>query len=92
MSSRACPANPYASPLAACSHADLPPATVVTAGFDPLHDEGVAYAEALAGDGVAVAHHDYADVIHGFVSMVGRVDRAIEALETVGEDLTDGLS
>lgn len=84
-------ANPYAFPLEACSHADLPPATVVTAGFDPLRDEGRAYAEALAASGVPVTHRNYDDMIHGFVSMVGRVDGAKTAIAAVGDDLENQL-
>jgi len=63
-------ANPYLSPLAAASHADLPPATVVTCGFDPLRDEGIAYADALDDAGVATTHRHYGDLIHGVMSMV----------------------
>ena len=63
-------ANPYLSPLAAASHADLPPASVLTCGFDPLRDEGIAYAEALESAGVDVQHRHYDDLIHGVMSMV----------------------
>jgi acetyl esterase len=82
-------ANPYAHPMAAASHADLPSATVVTAGFDPLRDEGAAYAEALADAGVPVTHHNYADAIHGFFGMLANpsVDRAHEAMADVTSDL-----
>ena len=88
-------ANPYATPLAACGHADLPPATVVTAGFDPLRDEGVAYAEALEADGVEVTHRHYDDVIHGFLSMLAepaRLERGHEAVADVSADLRDALA
>lgn len=82
--------NPYAFPMAAESHADLPPATVVTAGFDPLRDEGVAYAEALRQDGVDVTYRNYDDVIHGFFSMLAppaELERAHEAVDDVVADL-----
>jgi len=58
--------NPYASPLRARDLSGLAPATVVTAGFDPLCDEGVAYADRLAEAGVDTEHHHYEGAIHGF--------------------------
>jgi acetyl esterase len=58
-----------ASPLLAEDHRGLAPALVVTAGFDPLRDDGVNYAEALRKAGVEVEYRCYDDQIHGFVSM-----------------------
>ncbi len=51
--------------------AGLAPATVITAGFDPLRDEGRAYADVLREHGVAVQHVEFADMLHGFVNMIG---------------------
>jgi len=69
-----------ASPLLAPSHAGVPPAFVLTAGYDPLVDEGRAYAEKLAQAGVQVTYRNYPDMVHGFVLFGGVLDTATEAL------------
>ena len=58
--------SPYASPILAASHAHLPPALVITAGFDPFCSEGEAYTQKLRGAGVDVVHTQYSNSIHGF--------------------------
>ncbi|HEX2198278.1 MAG TPA: alpha/beta hydrolase [Burkholderiales bacterium] len=70
-----------ASPLLAQSHAGLPPAFVLTAGYDPLVDEGRAYAERLAKAGVEVSYREHADMVHGFILFGGVVDTANAAVE-----------
>jgi acetyl esterase len=65
-----------ASPALAKSFKGLPPALILTAGFDPLLDEGREYAELLARDGVEVAYRNYEDMIHGFILMGGVLDTA----------------
>ena len=69
-----------ASPLLARSHANLPPALVITAGYDPLLDEGRAYAERLRAAGVEVDYREYADMVHGFVLFGGVLDTAKAAV------------
>jgi acetyl esterase len=63
------------SPLRAADLSGLPPAYILTAGFDPLCDEGIAYADRLRDAGVAVEHQHVAGQIHGFLLM-GRIVRA----------------
>lgn len=85
--SRVDAANPFVSPLRAPDHTDLPPATVVTAGFDPLRDDGVAYAERLKADDVPVTHHHYPAMAHGFLSLTDRVDVAETAMERLVDEI-----
>ena len=66
-----------ASPLRAPGFADVAPAFVLTAGYDPLCDEGMAYAGRLEDAGVAVIRQHIPDQIHGFLNM-GRIVRAAE--------------
>ncbi|WP_327052069.1 alpha/beta hydrolase [Halomicrococcus gelatinilyticus] len=84
-------ANPYASPLRADDVTGLPPATVVTAGFDPLRDEGVAYAERLSDAGVPVDHQHYPGMAHGFLSLTDSVTTADDAMDAVADRLRNTL-
>jgi acetyl esterase len=72
--------DPRLSPLSAANVSGLPPAYVLTAGYDPLRDEGVHYAQRLRDAGVAATHVDYPGMIHGFISMAAMVPLANEAL------------
>jgi acetyl esterase len=76
-----------ASPLLAKSLAGLPPAYVITAGYDPLLDEGCAYAERMAKEGVEVAYREYPDMVHGFILFGGVLDTANAAVAECCEKL-----
>ena len=77
----------YASPLRAFDLRSLPPALVVTAEFDPLRDQGEAYALRLQQAGVPVTCKRYDGMIHCFLSFAPRLQRAKDGLEEVTEVL-----
>ncbi len=81
-----------ASPLLASDHIDLPPAHIITAGFDPLRDEGKAYANALSAAGVSVKYRCYDGMIHGFITMSGVLRVANEAIADCAAELKSQLS
>jgi acetyl esterase len=83
--------NPYASPLRAVSLADQPPAFVASAEFDPLLDEGEAYAARLAADGVDVQLTRYDGMVHGFFLMDGVLDTAKQLFDDAGAALKAAL-
>ena len=79
--------RPEVSPLLAADHAGLPRALVVTAGFDPLRDDGTAYAAALRSAGVEVHERCYDGQIHGFFGMgllPGGMEIVTEVCEAMG--------
>jgi acetyl esterase len=79
------------SPLRAPSLAGLPPALIVTAGSDPLRDEGEMYAGRLRDAGVLVDYVCYGGMIHGFVGMGKLLDAAHRAVALVGQTLRQAL-
>ena len=65
----------------------LPPALVITAGFDPLRDEGQAFVDRLQEFEIAVEHVCYPDQIHAFVSFAGGIKAGDDALKRIGAAL-----
>jgi acetyl esterase len=80
-----------ASPLRAPSLAGLPPALVITAGFDPLRDEGAAYATRMTEAGGRVDYVCYGGMIHGFMPMGRLIDTGNRAISHVAASLRQAL-
>ena len=77
----------YVSPLQAENLNDLPQALIVTAEYDPLRDEGEAYGKRLQEAGVNVALTRYPGMIHAFIRMTTRLDKAREAIDEIAVTL-----
>jgi acetyl esterase len=84
--------NPLASPLRAENLQGLPPALVLTAEFDPLRDEGEAYAARLQAAGVPVQLIRYNGTIHGFFSLGHALDQGKQAIAEAAVGLRAALS
>ena len=79
--------HPYVSPLRAKNFRDLPQTLIITAEYDPLRDEGEAYGKRLQEAGVNVALSRYPGMIHAFIRMTTRLDKAWEALDEIAGTL-----
>jgi acetyl esterase len=79
--------NPELSPLRARSLSGLPPAIVLTAEYDPLRDDGLAYVTRLREAGNEISHHHYAGMTHAFFSFVNAMPRGNEAVAQVGREI-----
>jgi acetyl esterase len=84
-------AHPLVSPLLSHDFGELAPAIIRTAGFDPLRDEGEAYAEALVQAGVRVDYRCHERLIHGFLTMGGAIPAMRQAIEDLCDDLAVAL-
>src|SRR5262249_30692798 len=84
-------ADPRVSVIRATDLSGLPPTHVVTAGFDPLRDEGEAYAAALQDAGVTVTSRRHPEWIHGFANMTAVSDSARAAMLELAEAIRAGL-
>jgi acetyl esterase len=83
--------NPLVSPLRAENLAGLPPAFVITAEYDPLRDQGVAYATALQAAGTPCDSRTYDGLFHGFLSMVEWIDAGKVAFDDAVAALNAGF-
>jgi acetyl esterase len=81
------PQDPYLFPLGAPNLGGLPPALVMTAEFDPLRDEGIAYAQRLAAAGVPVEHMHVEDQMHSFLLHDRVIPRAGELIDHLADTL-----
>jgi acetyl esterase/lipase len=81
------PADPRVSPLRALNLAGLPPAIIHTAEYDPMRDEGAAYAKRLMAAGVTVEHTCHEGMIHNFHAMGALLPQARLVLSQIGEQV-----
>jgi acetyl esterase len=84
--------NPFVSPLKAESLEGLPPATIFTAEFDPLRDEGEAFASRLKASGVKTHLKRFDGQIHGFFTMTDVMPEARQSAQIAAEQMSQDLA
>ena len=84
--------DPRFAPLAASDHSGLAPAEIIVAGYDPLRDEGMAYAEALAAAGVPTNLVNHEGAVHAFMQFHGTSAACREAVQHCGDVLKKALA
>jgi acetyl esterase/lipase len=92
MSPEADPTNERLSPIRAKSLSGLAPAIIATAGFDPLVDQGQAYAKALIAAGTPAVYRCYDSLAHGFTAFTGAVPAADRACREIAELVRNALN
>jgi acetyl esterase len=85
-------ANPYAAPAQAKDVSNLPAALVITAEYDPLCDEGEAYAQRLKDAGVPTTCSRYEGMIHGFFGMSAVLDKGKQAIDEASKALQQAFA
>jgi acetyl esterase/lipase len=85
------PADPRLSPMRTTDLGGLAPAVVITAGFDPLVDQGEAYAQALRAAGVETIYRRYDSLAHGFTAFTGAVPAADDAAREIARLVREAL-
>lgn len=81
----------WITPLNAKSHGNLPPAHVVTNGFDPLRDVGHTYSQKMEQDGTIVNYVHHEDMTHGFIQFTEKSKRCLQLTRDIGHVLRDAL-
>ena len=83
--------SPKVSPLLAKDFSGLPPAYIMLGGYDPLHDEGLAYADKLKAAGVKTTVADYSDMVHCFIYLQSVLPQAHDAMANAAEAVAEAL-
>ncbi len=84
--------SPKISPLRAKDFTGLPPAYIMLGGYDPLHDEGLVYAEKLRQAGVTVTVADHGDMVHCFIYLQTVLPQAHDAVAAAAKAVRDALA